>query len=326
MKSVKEKMKAAVTTSYGPPEVVQIQYVDKPIPKDNEVLIKIHATTINSGDVRLRKPDPALVRLYFGLFKPRLPILGVDIAGIVEATGEKVTRFTEGDEVFATTFECGFGAHAEYKCMPENGLIVSKPGNATFEESAAIFFGGHTSLHFLRKGRIRVGQKVLIYGASGALGTYGVQLARYFGCEVTGVCSSANVELVKSLGADHVFDYTKEDFSKSNIKYDIIYDTVGKSPFMKSANALTPKGYYLRAVHLSLRPILLGLWIGLTSSKKVIGGVATEHKEDMIFLRDLVEEGKIKPVIDRRYSLDEIADAHRYVEQGHKKGNVVISL
>lgn len=319
-------MKAAVTTSYGPPDVVQIQYVDKPVPKDNEILIKIHATTINSGDVRLRKPDPAFVRLYFGLFKPKIPIFGVDIAGVVEATGKNVTRFTAGDEVFATSFDCGFGAHAEYKCMPEDGLVATKPNGATFAESAALFFGAHTSLHFLRKGNIQAGQKVLIYGASGALGTYGVQLAKYFGCEVTGICSGANVALVKSLGADHVFDYTKEDFSEGKVKYDIIYDTVGKSPFMKCVRSLTPKGYYLRAVHLSFRPMLLGLWTGLTSGKKVIGGVAAEHKEDLIFLRDLVEEGKIKPVIDRQYSLDEIAEGHRYVELGHKKGNVVIRI
>lgn len=319
-------MKAVVYEKYGSPEVLQIKEVEKPRPKDNEVLIKIHASTVNSGDVRLRKSDPFLVRLYFGLLKPKIKVLGVDVAGVVEATGKDVKLFKKGDPVFGSTTDHGLSAHAEYKCLPEESVLTLKPANLTLEESAALFFGAHSSLHFLRKGNIKKGQKALIYGASGALGVYAIQLAKYFGAEVTGICSTANLELVKSLGADEVIDYTKEDFTQNGQLYDIIFDTVGKSPFAGSVKSLKKKGVYLRAVHMSLTALLQGLWTGLTSDKKVIGGVAFERKEDLIFIKELVEQEKIKPVIDRRYPVEEIVEAHRYVDKGRKKGSVVITM
>ncbi len=319
-------MKAVVYTRYGPPEVLHLEEVEKPIPKDNEVLIKIHATTVTTGDVRLRKPDPFLTRFFFGLFKPKVSILGVDLAGVVVAIGEEVNLFKIGDKVFGSTFDFGLGAYAEYKCMPEDSVLTLMPENSSFAEAAAIYFGGHTALHFLRKGNISKGQKVLIYGASGAVGTYAVQLAKYFGAAVTGICSTRNLELVKNLGADKVLDYTREDFTQNGEAYDIIFDTVGKSPFLKCIRSLTKNGRYVRTVHLSLSPILKGLWISLTTKKKVIGGVAHEKVEDLVFLKELMEKGKLKPVIDRSYTLEQIPKAHEYVEKGRKRGNVVITV
>jgi len=319
-------MKAIVYTNYGPPDVLNLKEVEKPIPKSDEVLIKICATAVTSGDVRLRKADPFLIRLIFGLLKPKISILGVELAGEIEAMGKDVKLFNKGDQVFGSTTEFGLGAYAEYKCLPEKAVLEIKPGNISCEEAAAVFFGGHTALHFLRKGKIQQGQKVLIYGASGAIGTYAVQLAKYFGAEVTGVCSASNLELIKSLGADKTIDYTTTDFSKSGETYDIIFDTVGKSPFSGSVRSLNKKGVYLRAVHMSLPSIIHGLWTTLTSSKKVIGGVASEHKEDLTFLKELIESGKLKAVIDRSYPLEQTAEAHAYVDKGHKKGNVVITV
>lgn len=319
-------MKAAVFTKYGPPEVLQIKETEKPVPKDDEVLVKIYAAAVTSGDVRIRAANPYMVRLYFGLTKPKIQVLGVDLSGVVETVGKNVNQFKEGDEVFGSAFNCGMGAHAEYKCLPENAVLASKPENLSFEESAAVFFGGQTALHYLRKGNIHEGNKVLIYGASGAIGTYAVQLAKYFGAEATGVCSTSNLELVKSLGADKVIDYTKEDFSKSNESYDIIFDTVGKSPFSLSVKSLKQNGFYLRAVHIAPADILRGIITSLTTGKKVVGGVAKETKENLIFLKELIEAGKIKPVVDKVYPFEKIVEAHSYVEKGHKKGNVVITF
>jgi NADPH:quinone reductase-like Zn-dependent oxidoreductase len=239
--------------------------------------------------------------------------------------GKDVKLFKQGDQVFGSV-GFGLGTYAEYKCLPEDGVLAAKPANMTYEEAAAVPFGGQTALHFLRKGNIQSGQKVLIYGASGAIGTAAVQLAKYFGAEVTGVCSTTNLELVKSLGANRVIDYTKEDFTKNGEAYDIIFDTVGKSSFAGSVRSLKKKGFYLRAVHMTLSPVIRGLWISMTSSKKVIGGVAADRIEDLIFFKELIEAGKLRSVIDRSYPLGQMAEAHRYVDKGHKKGNVVITV
>lgn len=317
-------MKAFTYRKYGTPEVLHLEEVEKPVPNENELLIKIGATTVTSGDVRLRKADPFIVRFLTGLLRPKYLILGLDFAGVVESVGNSVRNFQEGDPVFGTS-NLQSGTYAEYICLSEDAVLTKKPDTITNEEAAAIFFGGHAALYFLKKGGIKSGQKVLIYGASGALGTYGVQLAKYFGAEVAGVCSGANVELVKTLGADTVIDYTRDDFTKTG-PYDIIFDTIGKSPFLKSIRTLKKNGSYLRAVNISLSAIVQGLWMKLTSRKKVIGGVAHERIEDLVFLKDLVVSGKITPVIDRTYSLEQMVEAHSYVEKGHKKGNVVITV
>ncbi|PSB04219.1 NAD(P)-dependent alcohol dehydrogenase [Merismopedia glauca] len=320
-------MKAIVCTEYGSPDVMQLKEVEKPTPKENEVLIKIYATTVTSADLRIRKADPFPVRFFYGFTKPKKnTVLGSELAGEIEAVGKNVKQFKAGDSVFAGA-GISLGANAEYICLPEEGAVAIKPTNMTYEEAASVPFGATTSLIFLRdKGKIQSGQEVLIYGASGALGMAAVQLAKFFGAQVTGVCSTAKLELVKSLGSDNVIDYTKEDFTQSGKTYDIVFDTSGKSPFSGCLSSLKHNGLYLRAVHINLSPILRGLWTSITSTKKVIGGVAIERKEDMIFLKELIESGRMKSVIDRRYPLEQTAEAHRYVEQGHKKGNVVIIL
>ncbi|MGG4460020.1 NAD(P)-dependent alcohol dehydrogenase [Brevibacillus porteri] len=319
-------MKAIVYEQYGPPNVLQLRDVAKPVPKDDEVLIKVYAATAAAGDWRLRKADPFLARLFNGLWKPRkIKILGFELAGVVESTGSGVSQFKPGDAVYAACGN-GFGAYAEYKCLPENGCITLKPANMTFEEAAAVPVGAYTALQFLRKGNIKHGRRVLIYGASGSVGTYAVQLAKYFGAEVTGVCSTSNVELVRSLGADRIIDYTKENFEDETAVYDIIFDTVGKSPFQACVERLTPNGYYLRAVHFSPLPIVRGLWTNMTSGKKVIGGTANENADDLRYVKELIEAGKLRAVIDRIYPLEQAAEAHSYVELGHKKGNVVLTV
>ena len=323
-------MKAVVYTKYGPPEVLQLKEVAKPVPRDNEVLIKIHATTVTSGDCRIRglRVPPLFwlpTRVWLGIRKPKRTILGFELAGEIEAVGKDVRLFKEGDQIFGSS-GMEFGCYAEYVCLPEGAVLAAKPAQLSYEEAAAVYFGGHTALHFLRKGNIQSGRKVLIYGASGSVGTYAVQLAKHFGADVTGVCGAANVELVKSLNADTVIDYTKEDFTRGGETYDIIFDTVGKSPFSGCVRSLKEQGYYLRAVNMRLSSMVRGLWISMTSSKKVIGGVAQDKKEYLVFLKELLEAGKLKAVIDRRYPLEQIAEAHRYVEQGHKKGNVVVLI
>lgn len=322
-------LKAAVYSRYGPPDVVQIKDVEKPAPKDNEVLIRIQATTVCAADWRMRKADPFLVRFMNGLSKPKkIHILGTEFAGTVESVGKAVTRFDEGNQVFGSTgFK--FGAHTEYICLPEDRSLTMKPDNVTQEEAAAVLFGGVSALYFLKKGRIQAGQKVLIYGASGSVGTFAVQLAKHFGAHVTGVCSTANLELVKSLGADEVVDYTREDFSRAGRVYDMVFDTVGKSGFSRSLKSLKRGGFYVRVggsgrLLSILGGMLRGIWVSMTGAAKVISGVARGGAGDLSFLKELIAAGKLRTVIDRRYALAQIAEAHRYVEAGHKKGNVVI--
>jgi NADPH:quinone reductase-like Zn-dependent oxidoreductase len=322
-------MKAIVATTYGSPEVLQLKEVEKPTPKDNELLVKVHATTVNAGDCRMRSfTVPPLFwlpgRIALGFRKPRNPIFGMELAGEVEAVGKEVKRFKAGDQVFASTFEEHFGAHAEYKCLPEDGAVVTKPNTMTYEEAATLSIGANTALFFLKAGNIQPGQKVLINGASGSVGTFAVQLAKYFGAEVIGICSTRNVALVKSLGADKVIDYAQEDFTKNGETYDIILDAVGKTTFSQCKGALKSNGYYLHTVMVGAA--MQGRWYSMTTDKHVIGGTAVPRAEALVFLKGLSETGRLKPVIDRCYPLEHMVEAHRYVETGHKKGNVVITM
>ncbi len=304
-------MKAIVYTQYGLPEMLRMQEVDKPSPRDREVLVKVHATTVTIGDTIMRSLNmpihgwqKLMARFFLGWRSPKRTILGMELAGEIESVGEQVTRFKPGDPVFASTFAAGFGGHAEYKCLPENGVLAHKPASLTYAEAAAVPGAGQTAWQCLQKGKIQCGTRVLIYGASGAVGTYAVQLAsRHFGADVTGVCSAANLELVKSLGATQVIDYTRQDFTQCGETYDVVFDAVGKLSRVQGKKALRPGGVYIN-VHADSD-----------------GG---DKLENLLLLKELIDAGKLKPAIDRMYPLEQIVEAHRYVEQGHKKGNVVI--
>ena len=324
-------MKAIVYTEYGPPEVLQLKEVEKPAPKDNEVLIKVHAATVTTGDANARgftfvpKGFGPLPRLMLGVRGPRIPILGTEVAGEIEAKGKGVTLFEVGDQVFGIGSST-MGAYAEYVCRPEAEALVEKPADMSYEEAAVIPGGAGTALYFLRdKAKIQAGQKILINGASGGVGTYAVQIAKYYGAEVTGVCSGANVDLVKSLGADRVIDYTKEDFTNGDKTYDIIYDAVGKTSFSKCKDSLKPGGIYLDGPS-GPGGFFRMAWTAVFGDKRVYAGTPAERKEELIFLKELIEVGKLRPAIDRSYPLEQAAEAHRYVDKGHKKGNVVITV
>ncbi|MEB2628189.1 NAD(P)-dependent alcohol dehydrogenase [Peribacillus frigoritolerans] len=322
-------MKAIVYTKYGPPDVLHLKEVEKPDPKENEILIKVKAATVTMGDIRSRSFTVPLsvwlpARIIMGLRRPKKTILGLELSGEVESVGKDVKLFKAGDQIFAAS-QVGYGAYAEYKCLREDGPVSIKPNNISFEEAAAIPIGARTALFYLRKANVQSGQKVLVYGASGSVGSYAVQIAKYFGAKVTGVCSTANVELVKSLGADKVIDYTSEDFSRDGETYDVIFEAVNKSPFSACMKTLKKDGTYLNVT--VPVPGVRMLWTKLTTGKKLIlSQNSPETPEALNFLKELVEAGKIKVVIDRCYAFEELVLAHRYVEKGHKKGNVVITM
>jgi NADPH:quinone reductase-like Zn-dependent oxidoreductase len=321
------KMKAIVYKKYGSPNVLEPINLENPIPKANEVLIRVYATTVTTADCMMRRGDTFLSRILLGLLKPKkkYQILGTELSGKIEALGSKVKMFKSGDEVYAFR-GFGTGCYAQYKCMTENGSIAIKPHNMEFSEAASVVDGATTALFFLKeKANIQKGQKVLINGASGSIGTFAVQLAKYFGAEVTGVCSTKNIELVKSLGADKVVDYSKEDFTRTGDTYDIIFDTVGKSSFLHSRRALVTKGKYISTV-MTFMLILQSFLTKLGNNQKVIFAMSLNKTEALNYLRTLIEEGKLKTIIDRQYPLEELREAHTYVEKGHKKGNVVITV
>lgn len=331
-------MKAIVYTQYGSPDVLHLKEIAKPAPKAHEILIRIEATTVNYGDMIARNfstispgdfnmPMPLLLlsRLAFGLRKPKKPILGNEFAGEVAATGKEVTRFKIGDQVFGYLGQ-SMGAYAEYRCMPENGTVAIKPSNMTYEEATAVPYGAIMGLNILRKVDLQPGQKVLINGASGGIGSAAVQLARsHFGAQVTGVCATPKVEFVKSLGADQVIDYTKKDFTQNGETYDLILDILGKSSFSRCQGCLKQNGVYLLA-SFKTKQLVQMLWTSMVGGKKVICVIASENSEDLVFIKELVEAGKIKTIIDRCFPLEQAAEAHRYVETGQKTGNVIIKL
>lgn len=322
-------MKAVVCTKYGAPEVLQLKEMEKPAPKGNEVLVKIYATTVSAADYKVRSFDvPASfwlpARLMLGLRKPRKSVLGMELSGVIESIGKDVKSFKKGDQVFAATLQT-FGGYSEYICLPEDGPIALKPENISYEEAAAIPIGARTAFHQLKIADVNPSHRVLIYGASGSVGTYAVQLAKYFGAEVTAVCSTVNMEMVKALGADNVIDYTRHDYTEQFESYDIIFVTIDKCSFSTCKKALNKKGTYLNVG----RPLksLPMLWTSLSSSKKiVVGKNSPETAEALNTLKSIVEEGQLKAVIDRSYPLDQIVEAHQYADQGHKKGNLIITI
>ena len=321
-------MKAIVWTKYGPPEVLQLKEIEKPIPKDNEVLIKVHAATVSAGDCEMRNLQfpiymRTFFRLYAGLRKPkRVNILGQELAGEIEAVGKDVTLFKKGDQIFATP---GSGAYAEFVCLSEDGALAIKPSNMTYEEAATVPTGGCNALHFFKKGNVQSGQKVLINGAGGMIGTFAVQLAKSLGAEVTAVDSTSKLDILRSIGANHVIDYTKEDFTKRGEKYDVIFDIVGKGSYSGCIRSLREKGFYVSAIPTPTL-IIRGLWTSMTSSKKVKTGLAPERPEELKEIKALIEAGTIKSVIDRSYPLEQTTEAHKYVETGKKIGSVVITF
>jgi NADPH:quinone reductase-like Zn-dependent oxidoreductase len=322
-------MKAMVYENYGSPDVLHLKEVEKPVPADDEVLIRVHATTVTSADCRVRSLDtPAgfglMMRLVFGIRRPRQQILGSELAGRIESVGRKVSRFEVGDLVFGFT-DAKLGCYAEYRCMPEEGAVVRVPSILSIEEAAALSFGGTTALHFFRKAKLASGERVLVNGASGAVGTAAVQLAVQLGAEVTGVCSTANVELVRSLGAGHVIDYTRDDFTQNGETYDVIVDTAGTAPYSRSKRSLKENGRLL-LVLAGLPDMLPIPWVAMTGSRRIIAAPAFGSADDLRHLADLAEKGVFRPVIDRLYPFEQIAAAHRYVDTGRKKGNVVITL
>jgi len=320
-------LKAIVYTNYGPPEVLQLKEVEKPAPRENEVLIKIHATTLNRTDCGFRKPEyPLIIRLMNGLFRPKRTILGSELAGEVEQIGNNVTTFRPGDKVFGLSTS-NFGAHAEYICLPETASITIKPANMSYEEAAAVCDGAYLALSHMKKIDFKKAKRILINGASGSIGSAAVQLAKYFGVDVTAVCNTKNIELVKSLGADEVIDYTKEDFTRSGGRYDVVMDAVGKSSFFRCKQLLNKGGLYFSTdLGFLAQNIFLALLTPLFSDKKVMFPIPKDKKEDIVFFKELIEAGKYRAVIDRRYPLEEIIEAAKYVETGQKTGNVVLTI
>jgi NADPH:quinone reductase-like Zn-dependent oxidoreductase len=318
-------MKAVVHTRYGPPSVLRLKEIAKPVPKDDEVLIRIDATTVNRMDCGFLKPEPFIVRFFSGLIRPKLPVLGSELAGEIEAVGTKVDRFSVGEHVFGYSEQ--FGAHAEYLCLPAAGLLATKPANVSVEEAAAACDGAINALTCLRFAKVQSGQRVLIYGASGAIGSAAVQLAKHFGAEVTAVCGTRHLALVTSLGADEVIDYTREDFSRSGQLYDSVIDAVGKSSFLRCKGLLKPGGVYVTTdLGVLYQNVVHVLWTARIGRKKAKIPIPRPTPNDINLLRELLAAGKLRPVIDRRYPLAEIAEAFTYVEAGHKTGNVVITV
>ncbi|MGD6809425.1 MAG: NAD(P)-dependent alcohol dehydrogenase [Candidatus Bathyarchaeia archaeon] len=325
-------MKAVIFTNYGPPDVLELREIDKPAPKDDEVLIKVYATSVTAGEIEIRTLKLPLwlrlpMQLWLGFRKPRKQILGQELAGVIEETGKNVTSFRKGDAVFGTT---GFhmGANGQYVCLsvkPQEGTLAKKPVNVSFEEAAVLPVAGLEALYFLRRGKLQSGQKVLVVGAGGSIGTFAVQLARYFGAEVTGVDKAEKLDMVRSIGANHVIDFTQEDFTKNGEAYDVIFDVIGKSPFYASLKSLKPNGRYLLA-NPSLSDMLRGRWVSMKGNKQVIFGASNQSPEDLLYLGGLLEERKIKSIIDRIYPLEDVVEAHRYAESGQKKGNITVTV